>query len=245
MRDSSLRPSAHYSFDSLLDQPQHAVDQHVLPEFDLRHFSGPARDMDTAPQALASLSGSPTRATSRDRVKVRLNAIYAEERRVDPILQAKQRDLQALHNQMRAEEDRERREYEQHQRDRDALQTEADRLDNEHQARLIHFQREEKDLETQLARGRAQDARIQSRSRDPQTAFSADSSSPSESASRANSQHCLRARHDAMYAEERRFDALLRAKQDDLQSAYDQLQIAENDSAAGEEAPQEQLVSRY
>ena len=48
-----------------------------------------------------------------------------------------------------------------------------------------------------------------------------------------------------MYAEERRFDTLLRAKQDNLQSAYYQLQAAKNDSAAGEEAPHEHLVSRY
>ena len=48
-----------------------------------------------------------------------------------------------------------------------------------------------------------------------------------------------------MYVEEIRIDALLRAKQDDLQSAYDQLQVAETDSAAEEEAPQEHLKSRY
>ena len=66
---------------------------------------------------------------------------------------------------MRAEDDRDRREFQQHQHDLEAFQAEADRLDNEHRARLLHFQREERDLETQLARGRAQDARIQSPSR--------------------------------------------------------------------------------
>ena len=146
VRDSSLRPRAHHSFDSLLDQPQHASDQNVLQVLDLRQFSGPARDMDTAPQAPAPQSGSPSRAMSPDFVQVRLDAIYAEERRVDAILQAKQRDLLALHDQMRADEDRARREYEQHQRDRDALQAQADRFDNEHRARLLHFQREERDL---------------------------------------------------------------------------------------------------
>ena len=111
--------------------------------------------MDTAPQTPAPQSGNPSSVTSPDNVQVRLNAIYAEERRVDAILQANQRDLQALHDQMRTEVDRARREYEQHQRDRNALQAEADRLDNEHLARLLHFQRDERDLETQLARGRA------------------------------------------------------------------------------------------
>ena len=60
----------------------------------------------------------------------------------------------------------------------------------------------------------------------------------------ANSPDRLRVRLDAMYVEERRIDALLRAKQDDLQSAYDQLQVAETDSAAEEKASQEHLESR-
>ena len=81
----------------------------------------------------------------------------AEERRVDALLQAKQRDLQALHDQMRAEDDRARREFQQHQHDLEAFQAEADRLDNEHRARLLHFQREERDLETRLARGGIQE----------------------------------------------------------------------------------------
>ena len=139
VRDFSLRPRVHHYVDSLLDQPQHAADQNVLQEFHLRQFSIPARDMDTASQAPAPQSGSPSSATSPDRVQVRLDAIYAEERRVDAILQAKQRDLQALHDQIRAEKDRACREYEHHQRDRDALQAEADRLDNNHRARLLHF----------------------------------------------------------------------------------------------------------
>ena len=108
--------------------------------------------MDNAPQTPAPQSGNPSRATSPDRVQVRLNAIYAEERRVDAILQAKQLDLQALHDQMRAEKDRARREYEQHQRDRDALQAEADRLDNEHLARLLHFQKEERPRDSARSR---------------------------------------------------------------------------------------------
>ena len=96
---------------------------------------------------------------------MRLDAMYAEESRVGAILKAKQRDLLALHDQMRAEDDRARRDFQKHQHDLEAFHTEADRLDNEHRARLRHFQREKKDLETQLARGRAQDARIQSPSR--------------------------------------------------------------------------------
>ena len=66
---------------------------------------------------------------------------------------------------MRAEDDRARREFQTHQHDLEAFQAEADRLDNEHRTCLLHFQREERDLETQLARGKAQDARIQSPSR--------------------------------------------------------------------------------
>ena len=62
---------------------------------------------------------------------------------------------------------------------------------------------------------------------------------------RANSPDPLRARLDAMYVEERRIDALLRAKQDDFLSAFDQLQVAETDSAAEEVAPQKHLESRY
>ena len=61
---------------------------------------------------------------------------------------------------MRAEDDRARREFQQHQHDLEAFKAEADRLDNEHRARLLQFQREEIDLETQLACGKAQDARI-------------------------------------------------------------------------------------
>ena len=91
MRDSSLRPCAHHSFNSLLDQSQHAADQNVLQVSDLRQFSGPARDMETVPQALAPQSGAPSRTTSPDRVQMRLDAMYAEERRVDAIMQAKQR----------------------------------------------------------------------------------------------------------------------------------------------------------
>ena len=160
VRDSSLHPRAHHSFDLPLDQPQHAADQNVLQVLDLCQFSGPARDMDTAPQAPAPQNGIPSSATSPDRVQMRLDAMYAEERRVDAIKEAKQRDLQALHDQMRAEEDRAGRECER-QRDLDALQAEADRLDKEHRSRLLHFQREERDLETQLARGGIQDERIQ------------------------------------------------------------------------------------
>ena len=165
VRDSSLRPPAHHSFDSLLDQSQHAANQNVLQVSYLRQFSGFARDMDTAPQALVPQNGVSSRTTSIDRVQMRLDAMYAEERRVDAILQAKQPDLLALHDQMRAKIDRARREFQKHQHDREAFQAEADRRDNEHRARLLHFQKEEKKAETQLARGRAQDARIQSSSR--------------------------------------------------------------------------------
>ena len=48
-----------------------------------------------------------------------------------------------------------------------------------------------------------------------------------------------------MYAEERRIEALLHAKQHDIQSAVDELQAVEIDCDAEEEAPQEQLVTRY
>ena len=89
----------------------------------------------------------------------------AEERRVEALLHDKRRELEAIHEHVRAEDDRARREFHQHERDLEAFQAEADRLDNEHRARLLHFQREERDLEAQLARGRAQDARIQSPSR--------------------------------------------------------------------------------
>ena len=160
MRDSSLRPRAHHSFDSLFDQFQHAADQNVLQVSDLRQFYVPARDMDIAPQAPAPQSGVPSRTTCPDRVQMRLGAMYAEERRVDAILQAKQRHLLVMHDQMRAEDDRARREFEKRQHDLEAFQAEADRLDNEHRARFLHFQREERDLKTQLARGRALDARI-------------------------------------------------------------------------------------
>ena len=53
---------------------------------------------------------------------MRLDAMYAEERRVDAILQAKQRDLLALHDQMGDEDDRARREFDKHQHDLEAFQ---------------------------------------------------------------------------------------------------------------------------
>ena len=221
------------------------TDRRFVPISDPPQVARPQLDARAIPSgASVPQSETPSRAVSPDRVQARLEAMYAEERRVDAILQAMQRYLLALHDQMRAEEDRARRKYEQHQRDRDALQTEADHLDKKHRARLLHFKREGKDLETQIARGRAQGARIQSPSRDSQTAPLADSSPPSGSALRANSPDRLRARLDAMYVE-RRIDALLRSKQNDLQSAYDQLQVAETDSAAEEEASQEHLEFRY
>ena len=131
---------------------------------DLRKFSGLARDMDTALQAPAPQSGVLSRTTFPDRVQLSLNAMYAEERRVNAILQTKQRNILALYDKMRAENDRARREFQEHYKDLEAFQAKTDRLDNEHRARF-HFQRKEKDLETQLARERAQDARNQSPSR--------------------------------------------------------------------------------
>ena len=59
VRDSSLRPRAHHSFDSLLDQSQHAADPNVLQVSDLHQLFVPARDIAAAPQAPVTLSGVP------------------------------------------------------------------------------------------------------------------------------------------------------------------------------------------
>ena len=142
VRQFSPLPRVHHSSNPARDHLHLSADRGFVPFSDAPQSARPHRDARATPSATSRpQSGSPSRATSPDRVQVRLDAMYAEERRVDAILQAKQRDLQALHDQMRAEEDRARREYELHQRDRDALQAEADRLDNEHRARglFIHY----------------------------------------------------------------------------------------------------------
>ena len=111
----------------------------------------------------------PSRAESSERAQARLDGIRAEERHMDAILRAKQRDLQLVSDQLQsletgraAEEDRARRDYQQHQCDVLANQAEADRRDSKHQARLLQFQREEKELHAQLDREKAEDERASS-----------------------------------------------------------------------------------
>lgn len=100
--------------------------------------------------------------------------MYVEERRKNDILrarrdylpsihldlQSKRNDLQAVEGDISqsrqaraAEKNRVFREYQQHQRDALAFQAEADRLDKEQRAKIIKFQRQEKDLLSRIARG--------------------------------------------------------------------------------------------
>ena len=80
-------------------------------------------------------------ANSPDPLQARLEAMRAEERRLDAFLRANQQDLQAIHDRVREEEDCAQREFLQHQRDVIAFQAEADRLTQEHQDRMSRFQK--------------------------------------------------------------------------------------------------------
>lgn len=93
--------------------------------------------------------------------------MYAKERRIDGILRAKDRDLQEVNDRLLAvenygvvQEDRARREDQQYQRDVQAFQADADRLDNEYHVCLFRFKREDRKLQSQLVRGRADNKEV-------------------------------------------------------------------------------------
>ena len=87
VHDFFPRPRTHHSFDSIPDQCRHAADQNFIAVSDTHQPMGALRDTQAFPSATPRPRGeSPSRTTSPDRVQMRLDAMYAEERRVDAIL---------------------------------------------------------------------------------------------------------------------------------------------------------------
>ena len=144
VRHFSPRPRLSHSPDLILDRPRRSRKCDITAVSDSPRNASPARGPRGAPSAASGpSSGGPSRANSPDPLQARLEAMRAEERRLDALLRAKQQDFQAIHDRVRAEEARAQREALQHQRDVIAFQAEADRLSQEHQDRMAHFQREE------------------------------------------------------------------------------------------------------
>ena len=174
--DYSPRVRAHHSSDTTHDQSHRSPDREFAPESQFHQGSDfaraprPAPSVPPGPSAKGPSGKGPSRAVSSERAQARYDAIRAEERHIDAILRAKQRDLQLVSDQLQslesgrrtAEEYHARREFQQHQRDAQAFQAEADRLDKEHRARLLQFHREERELEFQLARERTGDDQVRS-----------------------------------------------------------------------------------
>ena len=107
MRHFSHRPRFHHSPDSILDRTRRSRDRDFTAVSHLPRNTSPAREFWAAPLAASGPSSKgPSRAIFPDPLLARLEAMRAEERRVDALLRAKQQDLQAIHDRVRAEEDR-------------------------------------------------------------------------------------------------------------------------------------------
>ena len=140
VRHFSPRLRLQHSPDSILDRPRRSRERDLTVVSDSPRNASPSRGTRAAPSAASGpSSGGPSCANSPDRLQARLEAMCAEERRVDALLSAKQQDLQAINDRVCAEEDRAQREALQHQRDVIAFQAKANRLSQEHQDRMAHF----------------------------------------------------------------------------------------------------------
>ena len=115
--------------DSILDRPQQSAGSNPVAISYPPLFQAQAR----GPRGVASgpSSGVPLRAISTDRLQQRLDAMYAQNLRMDAILHASRQDMQAVrtdifHNRQTcaAEEDCELREQQQHRQDVLAFQAE-------------------------------------------------------------------------------------------------------------------------
>ena len=165
VRAYSPGPRAHHSSDTTHDQSHRSPDRILAPESEFTQGPDFGRAARPAVSETPGPSGrGPSHAESSERAQARLDAIRAEELRIDAILRAKQPDFQFIETRRAAEKDRFHRELQQHQRDLQACQAEADRLDHQHRARLLQFQRE-RELHEQLDRERADDERASSPSR--------------------------------------------------------------------------------
>ena len=107
VRHMSPRPRFHHYFDSILDRTRRSRDRTLTTVSDALWNASPARDPRAAYSAASGpSSGGFTRANSLNPLHARLEAMRAEERRMDALLRAKQQDLQVIHDLVRAAEDR-------------------------------------------------------------------------------------------------------------------------------------------